>query len=305
MPKNVSLSHYLKSHLNYPRYYWRVFTEYNSNVRNPITTLNKVRQSKFPLKMELKDGSVLTVNSHFETSAVSRGYGNCFTINDGVVTITKEGLPEIRLYGVAENGDVVTVFFEEEYEFLNMKDCVVIDVGANIGDSSIYFALRGAKSVIALEPVIANFMIAEKNVSENNLGGKIKLLHAGCSGRKGTITISKNAAGPCSELCNVAQGDDVKLTTLEEIVKDIDKNENMILKMDCEGCEYESVLKCPDKILKRFQKMVIEYHYGYQDLRTKLEECGFETSVTEPHHVYNSDLKNPNMFMGNMYAVRR
>ncbi|HDD64256.1 MAG TPA: hypothetical protein ENF53_03775 [Thermoprotei archaeon] len=47
---------------------------------------------------------------------------------------------------------VRAVFYKETYRFLDVKDKVVIDVGAWVGDSSVYFALKGAKKVIAMEP---------------------------------------------------------------------------------------------------------------------------------------------------------
>jgi len=35
------------------------------------------------------------------------------------------------------------------------------------------------------------------------------------------------------------------------------------LKMDCEGCEYESILIKNDETLKIFKRIQLEYHYGY------------------------------------------
>ena len=40
----------------------------------------------------------------------------------------------------------------------------VIDIGANIADSSIYFAFEDAAHVIALEPYPTNYRIAKKNI---------------------------------------------------------------------------------------------------------------------------------------------
>jgi hypothetical protein len=48
---------------------------------------------------------------------------------------------------------VVEVFNYREYDRLkHVKDNVVVDIGAGVGDSVIYFILRGTKKVIALEP---------------------------------------------------------------------------------------------------------------------------------------------------------
>ena len=35
-------------------------------------------------------------------------------------------------------------------------------------------------------------------------------------------------------------------------------------------------------ILKKFSTIIIEYHYGYQNLIEKLENCGFHVKKTPP-----------------------
>ena len=47
---------------------------------------------------------------------------------------------------------ILEVFNYGEYGQLDVRNKVVIDVGASIGDSAIHFALKGAKKVIAIEP---------------------------------------------------------------------------------------------------------------------------------------------------------
>jgi ribosomal protein L11 methylase PrmA len=70
---------------------------------------------------------------------------------------------KIKLYGAKNNGDAyIDVFLKQEYQFLPVKDRTVIDIGANVGDSSIYFALRGADKVIALEPLPTSYKMAKK-----------------------------------------------------------------------------------------------------------------------------------------------
>ncbi|PYB68470.1 hypothetical protein DMB44_03780 [Thermoplasma sp. Kam2015] len=68
--------------------------------------------------------------------------------------------------GNINNGNIFDVFLSEEYRFLNVFEMDVIDVGASIGDSPIYFALRGAKRVIALEPFPYSYSFAELNVKK-------------------------------------------------------------------------------------------------------------------------------------------
>ena len=60
------------------------------------------------------------------------------------------------------------------------KDKVVFDIGANVGNTTICFTLRGAKKVIAFEPFPKIFEQAKKNVEENGLQNKIDLVRASC-----------------------------------------------------------------------------------------------------------------------------
>jgi len=74
-------------------------------------------------------------------------------------------------------------FFEyNEYDALNVNDHVVIDVGAFIGDSAIYFALKGAKKVIALEPHPGAYAEMLENIRLNNLEDRIIPVNAGLGG---------------------------------------------------------------------------------------------------------------------------
>jgi len=45
---------------------------------------------------------------------------------------------------------IYEIFEEEDYKFLNVKDKKVLDMGAFVGDSAIYFILKGAKKVYAI-----------------------------------------------------------------------------------------------------------------------------------------------------------
>ncbi len=51
-----------------------------------------------------------------------------------------------------------------------------MDIGANIGDTAIFFACNGAKRIIGVEPFHKNFEIAEKNINANKLTDTIQLI---------------------------------------------------------------------------------------------------------------------------------
>ena len=91
-----------------------------------------------------------------------------------------------------------------------------------------------------------------------------------------------------------------------------------VLKVDCEGCEYDFILSAPCDELRKFSHIQIEYHFGYQNLKTKLEQCGFEVTCTRPSFfipmnknrmtmlVTDGNLSQTNtMFIGWLYATNK
>ena len=181
----------------------------------------------------------------------------------------------------------------------------MIDIGANIGDTAIYFILMGAKKVIGLEPSQEIFKHAEKNLKLNNLSSQINLFLAGCSNSKTSIEldyaeqISKNI-----ENSKIISNDIKKIPTLslEDIITDY-TNDKLILKIDCEGCEYDNILNTSDHILKKFDQIQIEYHSGYSNLKKKLEKCGFKVSVSKPTGTgYFYPLSALKIHVGYLYA---
>lgn len=201
-------------------------------------------------------------------------------------------------------GSIFAVFVKEEYSTLPYKENTVIDIGANIGDSSIYFALNGAKQVIALEPFPKNFEVAKKNIVSNGFSDIITLVLGGISNKIGNVLLDSEMISTGSDIIHSETKDGVKvpLFTLENIL-DSHNIHSAVLKMDCEGCEYDSILYCPNSVLQRFSHMIIEYHYGYQNLKKKLEDAGFSVSVESPIYATNV-INNKKMYSGLMFAER-
>lgn len=181
----------------------------------------------------------------------------------------------------------------------------MIDIGAKIGDTAIYFALMGAKKVISVEPSQEIFKHAEKNLELNNLSSKVNLFLAGCS--NSITSIESNYAEQILENIEnsiVISNDIKKIPTLslEDLIKDY-PDDRLILKIDCEGCEYDNILNTPDHILKKFDQIQIEYHFGYSNLKNKLEKCGFNVSVSKPSGTgYFYPLSALKIHVGYLYA---
>ena len=178
---------------------------------------------------------------------------------------------------VENNGEIMEVFFKEGYSWLPMKNTTVFDIGTNIADTAIYFAKKGAKKIIALEPFPKNYEIAKNNVEINKLSNKIDVILAGLSDQKGHIKIDAEKKGMFA-LEASDNGDDVPLMTLEQLLEQYEVD-SAVLKMDCENCEYTSILSASNETLQKFTHIQIEYHDGFQNIKERLEKAGFDVSL--------------------------
>ena len=193
-------------------------------------------------------------------------------------------------------------FIEEQYKWLDVKGKDVIDVGANIGDTAIYFALRGAKRVYAFEPYSYLHNIAKKSIELNHLEDKITLLNEGC-GESGFVTIKEGENTGGTEIKNFGKGKKIRIESLDEIVKRFNLKHSA-LKVDCEGCEYSLILNASDETLQVFDQIIMEYHYGYRNLVKRLKRAGFKVKYALPKYSYNIEAEDKNMYVGLIYAKK-
>lgn len=195
------------------------------------------------------------------------------------LTISKKGLPPLSFYDWYR-GDLKGSFIDEEYSSLPIDNRVVIDIGSNICDSGIYFAIKGAQKVITIEPLPKNYESAKKNIEINNLSNKIIALLAGCSDKVGEIQINPSDEGTSYRLKQYDEGVKIPTITLEHLLETY-HIDSAVLKLDCEGCEYDVILSSSKDVLRKFTDMLIEYHNGFSTLKEKLEKSGFNVTIIE------------------------
>ncbi len=156
-------------------------------------------------------------------------------------------------------GAIYEVFDNEDYKFINVQNKSVLDIGAFVGDSPIYFILKGAKKVYAIEPHPGAYNEMLENIKLNNMEEKIIPINMGISYEKDYIYIPTTVVNTQGILLR-PKGKGIKV--LAGKLSDIIEKYNIdaqVLKMDCEGCEYNIILKDYDTI-KEFDEIGFEYH---------------------------------------------
>jgi len=154
---------------------------------------------------------------------------------------------------------ICQVFEEEDYKFLNIKNKNVLDIGAFIGDSPIYFIQKGAKKVYAIEPHPDAYNEMLENIKLNDMEDKIIPINMGINYESNYIYIPTTVVNTQATLLK-SKGNGIKVPAdkLSDIIEKYNINAQ-ILKMDCEGCEYDIILKDYDTI-KEFEEIEFEYH---------------------------------------------
>jgi FkbM family methyltransferase len=97
------------------------------------------------------------------------------------------------------------------------RDGVVLDVGANIGTTSLPLATEGYR-VFAYEPIPRTFEFLERNVEVNDMRDRVTCIQMAISDHEGTATMRIPHALGASRIVNAPSGDfehvDVPVTTL-------------------------------------------------------------------------------------------
>lgn len=268
--------------------------------KSPYRVMIKVVLNAFPFEVFYKNGQKILIRNLYELKSFARDF--ILEHYEFKWTNPRTGIL-IRLRG--SKNDVIA---NAEYRWLPVEGKTVVDIGANIGDSSEYFVSERAKEVLAFEPYPYSYRIALSNIELNDHRNKIKLYNAAVSGSSGVLSIDPdfhNTVGSSVDASQMRGGVRVPILTLSDILK-MCNSTDIALKIDCEGCEYSSLRMTSAEDLRRFSHIQMEYHYGPEEIVSKLRDAGFDVTYTKPKYSLNPDAKlRQAMYSGMIYAVRK
>jgi FkbM family methyltransferase len=143
---------------------------------------------------------------------------------------------------------------------------ILVDIGAHVGMISIMYAkLNPFIKILAFEPIPSSFKSLLKNIELNKIKNIIPInLAVTSDGRKVKMIINEQQTGGATQCLNSMEIDGhknyyVSSTTLEKIFDDYSIKKIKLLKIDCEGSEYEILLNAKS-VLPKIDFCIGELH---------------------------------------------
>lgn len=163
------------------------------------------------------------------------------------------------------------------------KRGIYVDVGANIGNHSVFFArFCQPGRVISIEPIVEIYETLKKNISLNGLGSKIVPLNIAASNKIGRVGV-QYIKGKVTKTTYKKSRVTVRSRTLDSLLKG--EGSVGLIKIDVEGFE-ELVLRGARNVLKQYHpELFIEAH-------TKADKQTIEAIISplgyKPLRVFNA-----------------
>jgi FkbM family methyltransferase len=224
-------------------------------------------------------GSILKYPFRRFSSAPSR-----LRLKDGTVLLAPPGEPLLTLFD--------EVWAKSSYALpLSLPVQTIIDVGANFGVFAVWAARRYHPTrLVCVEPSAEAVAILREALHLNGLADAT-VVAAACAGKSGSAPLYSRGEQVMNSLfardnygSSFRPLADVRTISLDDLFRDCGLNRCDLLKIDCEGAEYEILLAASTSTLASVQAIVLEYHLGMnqhdpQELQQHLQRHGFTVEI--------------------------
>lgn len=194
------------------------------------------------------------------------------------------------LYAIKE------IFMEEIYKQTLPDNCKILDCGAHIGISALYYKkICPSAQIIAFEPDAQNYALLKKNVESHQLKN-VTCLNEGVWTEDTTLQFIQDG-NMGSKISTTLVSDNVINVKATRLKKYLDEPIEF-LKIDIEGAEY-NVLTDIRNNLATVKKMFLEYHGTFEQSNELLEifeiirSAGFKFYIKEAANVFAQPFFRP------------
>ncbi len=197
--------------------------------------------------------------------------------------------------------------FYERYGFRVQPGWTVIDIGAGIGEYTLFAAVHQPDTrVFAFEPYPPSFALMQENLRLNAVTNA-RALNEAIAETSGELLLDLTGGEPLQFQSYARQHEAVEQSlsvpsrSLADTFASLEIESCDLLKMDCEGAEYSILFGAPPSVLELVRRIVMEYHdhtthYQHNDLVRFLASQGYQVE-TFPNPVHS--------YIGYLRAVRK
>jgi FkbM family methyltransferase len=169
------------------------------------------------------------------------------------------------------------------------KGWTIVDIGAAIGEFSLFTAAHDPSArIYAYEPFPESVAIFRENIAANGIRN-ITLIPKAVWKSDTTLQLDLSLLEPLQITSNETGGnktrhDKVQAISLQEVLRSNQLKSVDLLKLDCEGAEFDILLGSEPEIVKKFKRIVMEYHDAppgrhHSQLVTHLEGLGYRVTA--------------------------
>jgi len=189
-----------------------------------------------------------------------------------------------------DSGDLISVYVDRDYgnsQIAWSHQTSIIDIGSTVGAFTIWAARQSPHAkIIAVEPNPEVFPFLVENIRLNDLSYRVTPVEAAIGSASGSAAIEDDRA--FSTLVRVVpvgvgRGPKVRMLTLEQLFEETRTGACDLLKIDCEGGEYDILFTAPGLLLRKIRTIVCEYHptaeHDPAELFAFLSDAGFQVDA--------------------------
>lgn len=133
----------------------------------------------------------------------------------------------------------------------------IVDVGANIGIYTLNFRARSNAPIFAFEPDAGSFRLLQETLDFNAVPG-VSAFNLACGDRNGELNFREGINGSVASVGHAAETTLVPVVRLDEKLADV--RPIRLIKIDCEGYEWNVLNGCSAIILTQRPLLFVELH---------------------------------------------
>jgi FkbM family methyltransferase len=200
---------------------------------------------------------------------------------------------------IVDSGGLLSVWADRDYDIPGVdwaKVRQIVDIGAHVGSFTVWAARRAPNArCLAVEPNPGTFELLQANVRANGLEARVATVNAAVGTAHGTAGLELVEHSLGTRLARNGAGEvTVDVETITSLLENADMRQPDVLKVDCEGMEYELFPSIGAERLRGIGVIACEYHpepgHSVEELDAILRSANF-------------DVRRPDQSLGVLWAT--